>query len=120
MPITLPTLPIPAVGETGPYCVIARHRALPGKADAYEKRMLLDLKNTRAEAGALQFHIHRSRFDPDLFVIYEAWRSVDALREHFETRAVRQFVLDSAQYIDGDMQTEWLVMSSPYESGGRP
>ena len=119
MPIILPALPIPAGGETGPYCVIARHRALPGKADEYEQRMLLDLKNTRAEAGVLQFHIHRNRFDPNLFVIYEAWRSIEALRKHFDTPYVKQFVVDSAQYIDGNMQAEWLIMSSPYDSGGR-
>ena len=35
MPIVLPILPEPSPGETGPYCVIAKHRALPGRADAY-------------------------------------------------------------------------------------
>jgi quinol monooxygenase YgiN len=119
MAIILPELPMPTPEETSPYCVIARHRALPGKADEYEQRMLLDLKNTRAEAGALQFHIHRNRFDPNLFVIYEAWRSIDALRAHFESSYVRQFVVDSAQYINGNIQAEWLIMSSPYDSGRR-
>jgi Antibiotic biosynthesis monooxygenase len=74
MPIVLPKLPDPDLDETSPYCVIAKHRAKPGKADAYERRMLADLANTRAEPGALQFHIHRDRSDPDLFVIYEVWR----------------------------------------------
>ena len=55
MPIVLPILPEPSPGETGPYCVIARHRALPGRADAYEQRM-------RAEPGALQFHIRLISF----------------------------------------------------------
>ena len=84
MPIVLPKLPDPDLDETSPYCVIAKHRAKPGKADAYERRMLADLANTRAEPGALQFHIHRDRSDPDLFVIYEVWRDVQAFREHFE------------------------------------
>jgi quinol monooxygenase YgiN len=56
MPIVLPTLPEAALDETSPYCVIAKHRAKPGRADAYERRMLADLENTRAEPGALQFH----------------------------------------------------------------
>ena len=78
MPIVLPKLPDPDLDETSPYCVIAKHRAKPGKADAYERRMLADLANTRAEPGALQFHIHRDRSDPDLFVICSssnAWLS---------------------------------------------
>jgi hypothetical protein len=34
MPIVLPILPEPSPGETGAYFVIARHQALPGRADA--------------------------------------------------------------------------------------
>jgi quinol monooxygenase YgiN len=114
--IVLPELPEPSPGETGPYCVIAKHRARPGKADAYERRMLADLARTRAEPGALQFHIHRDRFDPDLFVIYEVWRDVRALREHFEQPYVKQFVMDSGEYIEGDMEVQWIVMTSDYLS----
>ena len=117
MPIVLPTLPAPAPGERSPYCVIARHRAKPGRADAYERRMLADLEATSAEPGALQFHVHRDRFDRNLFVIYEVWRDVDALREHFERPYVRQFVPDSAEYIEGDMEVQWMIMASGYVPG---
>jgi quinol monooxygenase YgiN len=117
MPIVLPKLPDPARDETSPYCVIAKHRAKPGRADAYERRMLADLEDTRAEPGALQFHIHRDRFDRDLFVIYEVWRDVDALREHFERPYVKQFVVDSAEYIEGDMEVQWMIMASGYVAG---
>jgi quinol monooxygenase YgiN len=119
MPIVLPQLPPPLPGETGPYCVIAKHRALPGMADEYERRMLADISATRAEAGALQFHVHRDRHDRNLFVIYEVWKDVEALRRHFETPNVKQFVADSARYIDGDMDVQWLAMSSGY-TAGRP
>jgi quinol monooxygenase YgiN len=98
MPIVLPILPEPSPSETGPYCVIAKHRALPGRADAYEQRMLADLEHTRAEPGALQFHIHRDRFDPNVFVIYEVWKDLGALRKHFDMPYVRQFVTDSADF----------------------
>jgi quinol monooxygenase YgiN len=115
--IVLPTFPEPSPQEKGPYCVIAKHRAKPGKADAYERRMLADLGRTRAEPGALQFHIHRDRSDPDLFVLYEVWRDVRALREHFAQPYVQQFVKDSAEYIEGDMEVQWIVMASDYVVG---
>jgi quinol monooxygenase YgiN len=79
--------------------------------------MLADLEKTRAEPGALQFHIHRDRSDPDLFVIYEVWRDIQALRDHFEKPYVKQFVVDSAEYIEGDMEAQWIVMSSQYVAG---
>jgi quinol monooxygenase YgiN len=117
MPIVLPTLPDPSPGESGPYCVIARHRALPGRADAYARRMLADLDKTRAEPGALQFHIHRDRFDHNLFVVYEVWRDAAALRAHFEAPYVQQFVSDSADLVAGNMEVQWLVMASRYAAG---
>ncbi len=117
MSITLPTLPETAAGETGPYCVIAKHRARPGKADAYEKRMLADIPNTRAEPGALQFHIHRDRSDPNLFVVYEIWKDRDALLKHFEMPYVKKFVADAAEYVAGDMEVEWLIMATSYTAG---
>ena len=119
MGITLPQLPEPRPGESGPYCVIAQHRALPGKADAYERRMLADIELTRAEPGCLQFHIHRDRSDPNLFVVYEVWRDAAALRTHFKTPYVQKFVVDSSDYIEGDMKVQWLVMKSEYELGKR-
>ena len=117
MPIVLPELPEPLPGESGPFCVIAIHRAKPGRADAYEQRMLADLGETRAEPGALQFHIHRDRHDRDRFVIYEVWRDVEALRTHFEKPYVQQFVRDSAEFIDSGMDVQWIVMVSPYITG---
>ena len=119
MPIVLPPLPLPRPGETGPYCVIAKHRALPGMADEYERRMLADVPATRSEPGALQFHVHRDRRDRNLFVIYEIWKDVEALRRHFESSYVKRFVADSVKYIDGDMDVQWLEMSSEY-AAGRP
>jgi quinol monooxygenase YgiN len=97
--------------------VIAKHRAIPGRADAYEKRMLADLAKTRAEPEALQFHIHRDRLDRNLFVVYEVWRDAAALREHFEMPYVKQFVSDSAEYVDGNMEVQWLIMASEYSTG---
>ena len=64
MPIVLPQLPDAAPGETGPYCVIAKHRAKPGRADAYEQRMLADLAATRAEPGCLQFDVVQDPKNP--------------------------------------------------------
>lgn len=117
MAIVLPTLPEPAAGEAVPYCVIAKHRAKPGRADALEKRMITDARKTREEPGSLQFHIHRDRFDRNLFVVYEIWSDINALREHFEKPYVKQFVADSVGYHDGDMEVEWLVMSGEYTKG---
>ena len=50
-------------------------------------------------------------------MIYEVWRDVQALREHFEKPYVKQFVVDSAEYIEGDMEVQWMIMDSGYVPG---
>ena len=55
--------------------------------------MLADIELTRAEPGCLQFHI--------------------------KTTYVQKFVVDSSEYIEGDMKVKWLVMKSEYELGKR-
>lgn len=117
MPIALPDLPEQGAEGTSPLVTIAKHRAAPGKADELERRMLEDLAATRAEPGCLQFHIHRDREDRDQFVIYEVWRDPDALKAHFETDMVQAFVRDSAPMEGGDMEVQFLVMSSDYDVG---
>jgi quinol monooxygenase YgiN len=118
MALTLPELPQPAAGEDTPYCVIAKHRAAPGQSQALVARMIADLEATRAEGGCLQFHIHHDRSDRDLIVIYEVWRSIDALRSHFGEAYVQKFVADADGFESGDMEVQWLKMLSPY-AGGR-
>ena len=117
MQISLPKLPEPGPGEKGPYCVIAIHYAMPGRADAYEQRMMADLEMTRAEPGALQFHIHRDRSDTNRFVMYEVWKDISALRDFFQKPYVQQFVAHTAEYVGRNMETQWLVMASPYSRG---
>ena len=50
-------------------------------------------------------------------VLYEVWKDVQALRDHFEKPYVKRFVVDSAEYIEGDMQVEWILMVSEYVAG---
>jgi quinol monooxygenase YgiN len=120
MALTLPDLPLPATGEETPYCVVAKHRAAPGQGPALVARMLEDLEATRSETGCLQFHIHHDRSDPDLIVIYEVWRCIDALKSHFGKAHVQRFVVDAGEYEPGNMETQWLQMLSPYTSGRDP
>jgi len=91
--------------------------AKPGQADALEKRMIADARKTREEPGALQFHIQRDRSGRNLFVVFEIWKDIDALREHFEKPYVKQCVAESVSYHDGDMEVQWLVMSGEYTKG---
>jgi hypothetical protein len=61
------------------------------------------------------------RADRNLFVVYEIWRDLAALKFHFDQPYVRQFVADASPMEAGDMSVQWLIMSSslPHPLTGR-
>lgn len=109
-----PDLPQPQAGEVGPYALVGSVRALPGRADALEERLLSLVAPTRLEEGALAYHVHRDRNDPSLFVFYEVWRSREDLERHLKMPYVAAFLAERGDYLDGDLDITWLRMASAY------
>lgn len=116
MSTDVPDLPLPDDGETGPYALVGSARAKDSLADALEARLVSMVAPTRQEPGVLAYHVHRDRADRSKFVFYEAWRSVDDLRRHFDQPHVASFLNDRHSYLDGDLDITWLRMASPYAS----
>ncbi|MDQ0321983.1 quinol monooxygenase YgiN, partial [Pararhizobium capsulatum DSM 1112] len=69
---------------------------------------------TRQEPGALEYHVHRDRADPGLFVFYEAWQSLAHLKTHLAQPYIVDFLTRRAEYLDGEMEVKWLKMKSTY------
>ena len=68
-----------------PFNFIAHFRAKPGSEQALEKALMACVVPTRAEEGNVNYDLHRGQDDPAVFVIYEGWKSQDALEAHFQT-----------------------------------
>lgn len=117
MPDAAISLPDPLPGESSPYCLVGTARARAGRADALEARLLSLVEPTRSEAGALAYHVHRDRTDPDLFVFYEAWRSVEDLRAHLAQPCIVAFLAERMSYLERDMEIRWIRMLSPMGGG---
>lgn len=65
--------------------LIAIIRAKPGRADSLQQHLQDMLAPSRAEAGCLQYDLHRDIKDPDLIYMIEQWRDETALAEHETT-----------------------------------
>jgi quinol monooxygenase YgiN len=82
---------------------VAFIRAKPGQGVALG-RLLAELAPiSREEAGCIDFELHRSVDNPDLWFVYENWTSRDDLDQHFKTAHLLKFVEASAALLDGDM-----------------
>ncbi len=110
------TLPIPDTDETGPYALTGQARARAGQAEALEAALIALVEPTRREDGVLQYHVHRDRADPDLFVFYEVWASLPHLEEHLKQPYVQEFLSIRHTLLAGDMDVRWLRMASPYHA----
>lgn len=108
--------PEPSPGETEPYCLWATLRAKPGQGDILGERLLALVEPSRAEPGALEYHVHRDRKDPDRFTLYEAFASVDDFRAHLDTPYIQAFLADRASFMEGDFDTRFVRMISRHTS----
>ncbi|MBR2816524.1 MAG: antibiotic biosynthesis monooxygenase [Reyranella sp.] len=91
---------------------IAFIRAKAGRSDALGQRLLALVEPSRREAGCINYDLHRSDTDPDLWCVYENWRSGDDLEAHFALPHMQAFVGDIPTLVDGDLDLRRFSMKS--------
>ncbi len=65
------------------YVVLARFRARPGQAPAFERLMAEHARRSREEEpGCLAFDLCRDETDAALFLLYEVYRDAAAYADH--------------------------------------
>jgi quinol monooxygenase YgiN len=63
-----------------PGCTLIAHlHAKPEKRDELLKLLQSFVKPSRAESACVEYHLHVSNDDPNLFVFYENWRTREGL-----------------------------------------
>lgn len=68
--------------------LIARFQVRTGAGPRIEKAFTEASMQTANEAGVLAYHLHREPDNPDAFVVYERWRSLEDLEAHLRTTYV--------------------------------
>jgi quinol monooxygenase YgiN len=71
--------------------IVARFNAKPEKAEALEAALLALVEPSRADAGCLQYDLHRSRTEPGVFLFYERWESRDLWQAHMKAPHLTAF-----------------------------
>ncbi|GAA2795992.1 putative quinol monooxygenase [Crossiella cryophila] len=114
-------LPEPDADETGPYAHLGFAKARPGSAERVEELILGLAGPLRAAPGAIEFHVHRDRQEPDLFVIYEVFRSREDLAEHLAQPHTQEFIQAIQPHVEGPLRQQFLRMCStlPAQPVGR-
>src|SRR5690606_17403040 len=88
---------------SNPLTLLAELKARPALADELGTRLQALLAPTRRGAGRLRHARHRSGADPDLFVLYESWRSRRDLDEHLATPYLLDFFAQAPRLLAQDV-----------------
>src|SRR5271155_4309796 len=77
--------------------------ANPDMGDELGRRLMALAEPARAEAGNINYNLHRSRDDPDVWALYENWTSPAALEAHFEEGYRKAFVATLGEVMQGEI-----------------
>jgi quinol monooxygenase YgiN len=91
---------------------IAYIRAVSGRSDELGRRLLELVQPSRQEDGCINYDVHRSDTDPDLWCVYENWRSAEDLDTHFGLPHMQAFVADLPTLVDGELDLQRFSMAS--------
>ncbi|CAN7772782.1 putative quinol monooxygenase [Variovorax sp. LjRoot290] len=92
--------------------IVAILRARPGIEDELGRRLGELVAPTRAEAGCINYDLHRSNTDPAVWILYENWVSPEALDLHFATPPLVKLLADVDDMTAEPLQIHRLTMVS--------
>jgi quinol monooxygenase YgiN len=94
--------------------VVARIKAKPGLEEKVKQELLSLVPQTRAEAGCINYDLHRHSEDPSVFMFYENWVTKRDLDEHLEMPYLRAFKAKAAELLAEPLDIGlWEMISQP-------
>lgn len=82
-----------------PVTVIAHIHAKPGMESETHIKLEALLEPTRAEAGCINYDMHRSADKPALFMFHENWTNKQALDQHLATPHLKAFMEETSRLL---------------------
>lgn len=93
--------------------------AKPGKTEELGVRLRALVEPTRREEGCLNYDLHHSNENADVWMIYENWRSPADLDLHFQMPYLRDFVGRLGELLVTDMEIRRFAMVSTPATASR-
>lgn len=93
-------MPTPTDDRRDLLTVIAYMRAAPGKRDELHQALESLIEPTSKEKGYINYDLHKSLEDPDMFLFYENWESGADLDAHLAAPHLKQFAARISELLD--------------------
>jgi quinol monooxygenase YgiN len=92
--------------------LIAYLHAKPEKREELLKLLQSFVEPSRSEPACVDYHLHVSNDDPNLFVFYENWRTRKELDEHLQTPILTSFWSRRLDLLEKDVDIKFITMLS--------
>lgn len=89
--------------------IIARFRVRKGVGPQIETAFAAASIRTAREEGVLAYQLHREPQDPDAFVVYERWLSLEALEAHLRTPYIAALRAEIDSVMEGEPSFQVLL-----------
>jgi quinol monooxygenase YgiN len=83
-----------------PLTIIARIKAKAGRQDALAAELIKLVAPTLAEAGCLQYDLHRDCEDPGNFLFFENWETRRQWQAHMESPQLQAYQAVAEDLVD--------------------
>ncbi|MBV8614485.1 MAG: antibiotic biosynthesis monooxygenase [Acetobacteraceae bacterium] len=96
--------------------VIGVLRAKPEKREELQEILRRFVAPTRDEEGCVEYHLHVSNDDPNLFMFYENWRRREDLDRHLAMPHLAPIKKRGHELLAAEIEIRSYTMLSPYDS----
>lgn len=72
--------------------IVARILAKTEKRELVKGELLKLIAPTRAEQGCINYDLHQDNKNPNLFIFYENWESIDLLQKHLASGHIAAYI----------------------------
>ena len=91
---------------------LAFFRARRGQSEALGAALAALVEPTRGEAGCLNYDLHQSLENAEIWFVYESWRSMQDLDSHMKSAHLRPFLTAAPTLVEGDIDLRRFTMIS--------
>lgn len=98
---------------TAQLTLIARLTAKPDKAEELGDGLKALIYPTVKEAGSLGYTLHRDNDDPNVWILYETWKSRADLDAHFEQPYTKAMLARFPELLAREMELTFATAINP-------
>jgi quinol monooxygenase YgiN len=93
-----------------PFAITVEFKVKAGKEKEFEAAFAPALKATRQEPGCVAYFLNRDTEHPDVYVMYEQFKSVDAVAEHLKAKHTQTLLATVGPLTDGEPKIKVLTV----------